>query len=42
MDSVTRFSTLFYPKTPPGPHTNRQKRFREIFRFRETFPGRIF
>ena len=32
-----RFSTLFKNKikTPPGPHMNRQKRFREIFRFGE-------
>ena len=25
------FSTFFYQKTPPGPHMNRQKRFRKIF-----------
>ena len=31
-----RFSTLLvHKKTPPGPHMKRQKRFREIFRFRE-------
>ena len=26
-----RFSTFFYPTTPPGPQVNRQKRFRKIF-----------
>ena len=25
------FSTFFYQKTPPGPHMNRQKRFRKKF-----------
>ena len=25
----------FYQKTPPGPQMNRQKQFREIFRFHE-------
>ena len=36
------FETFFYIKnTPPGPHTNRQKRFREIFRFAKIF-AKIF
>ena len=26
---------LFLSKTPPGPHVNRQKRFRKIFHFRK-------
>ena len=34
---LTRFSTLFIKKTPHGALINRQKRFREIFRFREDF-----
>ena len=27
--------TFYKKKTPPGPHTNRQKRFCESFRFRK-------
>ena len=34
-DVVTLFSTFFYLKTLHGPHMNRQKRFREIFRVLE-------
>ena len=35
-DSVTRFSTTFFvKKSQPGPHINRQKRFRELFHFSE-------
>ena len=29
------FNNLCYQKTPPGPHINRQKQFREIFSFCE-------
>ena len=29
------FDTFIIQKTPPGPHMNRKKRFREIFRFCE-------
>ena len=31
------FDHFFGQKTPSGPHMNRKKRFREIFRFREDF-----
>ena len=32
--SLKIFDTFFYQKTLPGLHINRQKWFREIFRFR--------
>ena len=40
-DSVTRFSTLFYHKTPPGPHMNLQHGFAKNFLFAQIFTKNV-